>query len=583
MDIQKTLFPKQGICEENAMYFNGSGFCCDGGLLVIDADGIAATDTYFNSFSIKKWRKYTLLEKLCLTLDIEGKCSIYLCYAWIDKNNVIRRRFDNEVHYEKISEERETLNLEFKECGEGLLAYYCIKAHEKTTLFYASYTCNAEPENNIKIGIGICTYKLEEFVERNLKAISENIINNSESPLYDRLDVFVSDNGQTLDIRRLSNEHIKCFYNTNLGGSGGFTRCIMEVKKASEEKGYTHVLLMDDDVLLDTNAIERTYTLLTLLKPQYKEAMIGGAMFILNDKARQFENGALYYGGMLYFENKNADLRTLRNVIRNEMPHDINYNAWCCCCMPLSKITRDNLPMPFFIHMDDVEYGVRNRFEVITMNGINVWHPFFANQRNAAIVYYDVRNKLITMSELGGMHIQDFAMYWLEVFYKYIFNYDYKRTQIACKAIADFCRGIDYFKNIDPLQLHKELSEYNVKWYDATDEIRNGVDNGKSVPYISRAGLIKSYFLPARNKRVIMDCDLDKAYPYRYKELVIYNKVTDKYCVYRKSFLELLKSKRACAKAKKLIKKEILECSWEWQERISEITGWDFWTEYLGI
>ncbi len=583
MDIQKVLVPKDNICKEAAMYFNGAKFAGDGDKLVIDAGGNADADTYFNALSIKKWKRFTVLEQLGLTLDIEGRCSIYLCYVWIDRDNIIRRRGDNVVYYRKDTPEREVVNLEFKPCEEGVLAYWRIKAEERTVLHYGAYTCNAQPAGNIRIGAGICTYKREEYIERNLKAICDNIICNPKSPLYGRLDVFISDNGQSLDTSRLNGEHIKCFYNSNLGGSGGFTRCIMEVKKAAEKKGYTHVLLMDDDILLDTNAIERTYAVLSLLKPRYREAMVGGAMLVLSDMVRQFENGALYYGGMLQFENKNVDLRPVRSVIRNEMPHDINYNAWCYCCMPLSKIGQDNLPLPFFIHMDDVEYGVRNKFDVITMNGISVWHPFYANQRGASIVYYDVRNKLITLSELGGMHIQDYARLWLDVFYKSIFNYDYRRTQVACRAILDFCKGIDCFKEMDPLQLHKELAAFNPKWYDATEEIRNSVDNSKSTPYVSRKGLITNYLLPSRTKRVVMDCSVSEAYPYRCRELIIYNRVTDKYCIYKKSLLQMLKSKSACAKAKKAIRKQILDSSWEWQARLGEITSWSFWTKYLDL
>lgn len=582
MDIQKVLIPNN-ICKETAMYFNGNGFISEGNKLVIDAGGNADTDTYFNSFSIKKWKQYTMLEQLSLTLDIEGKCNIYLCYVWIDKDNIIRRRGDNIVFYKKETSDRERMHFEFKPCEEGVLAYYRIMAEEKTILHYGSYSCKEVPLNDIKIGIGICTYKREEYIERNLKAICDNIIYNPSSPLYNRLDVFISDNGQSLDTKSLNEKHVKCFYNSNLGGSGGFTRCIMEVKKAAQKEGYTHVLLMDDDILLDTNAIERTYTVLTLLKPQYKEAMIGGAMLILNDMTRQFENGALYYGGMLRFENKNIDLRPVRNVIKNEQPHDINYNAWCYCCMPLSKIAENNLPMPFFIHMDDVEYGVRNKFDIITINGINVWHPFYANQRGPSIVYYDIRNKLITISELGGMHIQDYARAWLDTFYRSIFNYDYQRTQVACKAILDYCKGIDWFKKTDPLQLNKELSRFNPEWHDATEEIRNSIDNSKSIPYVSQKELIINFFLPSKVKRVVMDCSIDRAFPYRCKELIIYNKITDKYCIYKKSLFQMLKSKRACNKAKRAIKRQILDSSWEWQARINEITNWDFWTKYLNI
>ena len=358
-----------------------------------------------------------------------------------------------------------------------------------------------------------------------------------------------------------------------------------EAKKLMVSDNITHIILMDDDIVFDPQTIERTYTLLSLLKPQYySNAMIGGAMLILNDMPKQFENAALYHGGMLKFENKNIDLRTIRNVLTNERPKDVNYNAWCYCCMPLSVITDDNLPMPFFIHMDDVEYGVRNKFEVITMNGINVWHPFFQNQRPASIVYYDVRNKLITMAELGGMHIERYASFYLEMFHNYIFNYDYNRTILACQAILDFCEGIDAFKAADALELQSRLSGYNQPWLDDDDgSVLAGIDNSESVNYVSKKGLLINYLLPAKKESITVDCSINNAYPYRARQLIVCNRRQNKYCVYKKSLLKLIHAIHMCNKAKKAIRTTILDSSWEWHDRIGEITNIDYWKNYLKI
>lgn len=75
----------------------------------------------------------------------------------------------------------------------------------------------------------------------------------------------------------------------------------------------------------------------------------------------------------------------------------------------------------------------------------------FQNQRPASIVYYDVRNKLITMAELGGMHIERYASFYLEMFHNYIFNYDYNRTILACQAILDFVKGLMHSRQQMPL------------------------------------------------------------------------------------------------------------------------------------
>lgn len=517
-------------------------------------------------------------------MTVQGRCDIYICHAWIDSGNVIRRKGDNIVKLRKDKKEIEEINILFPEVNESVIAYFkIVSCDDNVILWKSEYETDIEETdiNPVKIAVGICTFKREKFIAKNLKLLKENIIFNKKSYLYSKLDVYVSDNGQTLDVNNLQSDNIHIFPNKNLGGSGGFTRCIIEA--LTSKKGYSHIILMDDDILLDTHVIEKTFVFLSMLKAEYRDIMIGGSMLILNEKYRQFENAALYRKGMLKFYQKNVDLRTIRNVIQNEREYDVNYNAWCYCCMPLDKISNNNLPMPFFIHMDDVEFGVRNRFKVVTLNGINVWHPFYANQRGASIVYYDVRNKLITMSELGGRRIDEYAREWLDIFHKSIFNYDYERTMTACKGIEDFCKGIDYFKNLNPLAVQDSISKYNKVWYQATDEIKDKISTKLPEMNISRKKLIFNYLLPVRHKELVLECNISDAYPYRVKKLIIYNQATDKYCIYERSILKLLKAKRACKKAKKLIKSKIIDVSFEWKDRANEITNMEYWKNYLDI
>lgn len=585
MVLQKLLLPNEKNCNEQALYFRGSNFEIINNRVKLKKNGFIATDTYFNSFSISKWRKYSIVDNYAIEMQISGICEISLCYAWIDEKNIIRRWGDNKVFYKKEKRGREFLKFDLPECKNGVIAYFSIKADEENVFVYSCEYITKEdivPAASINIAIGICTYKREDFVYRNIEEIKRKILDNPASPAYGHVEILIADNGQTLGRDKIENEKIHLFANRNYGGSGGFTRCMIETLRLKDENKFSHIILMDDDILLDCDAIDRTYIFLSVLKEEYKSAMIGGGMLVLSEKYRQFESAALYYHGDLSFTQKNVDLRTIRNVISNEQYRDNNYNAWCYCCMPLSAIREDNLPLPLFIHMDDVEYGVRNKFNVITLNGISVWHPFFSNQRGAHIVYYDVRNKLIVMSELGGVDIRDYALRYLQMFYKSIFNYDYERTIMACKAIEDFCKGIDYFKTIEPLELNNTLLKVNKKWLDADEKIKQKITK----PYpaeISRKALMKSYFMPHKKKRVVMDCNISDAYPSGIRELVIYNPTTDKYCIYEKSFVKMLKAKYECKKAKKLIDKKILDVSFEWKDRLREVTSLDYWNNYLGL
>lgn len=55
----------------------------------------------------------------------------------------------------------------------------------------------------------------------------------------------------------------------------GFARGMLG---AMQDKNATHVLLMDDDVEVKPSALEKTYTLLSLLKEEYADRMVGGGV-----------------------------------------------------------------------------------------------------------------------------------------------------------------------------------------------------------------------------------------------------------------------------------------------------------------
>ncbi|MEI3199181.1 MAG: hypothetical protein V8S12_01795 [Lachnospiraceae bacterium] len=62
----------------------------------------------------------------------------------------------------------------------------------------------------------------------------------------------------------------------------------------------------------------------------------------------------------------------------NEQELATEYTGWWYTCIPLRCIDNDNLPLPIFIHRDDVEYGLRvGKKKFIFLNGIGVWHEAF--------------------------------------------------------------------------------------------------------------------------------------------------------------------------------------------------------------
>ena len=587
MLLQRLLFPRADICEDKRMYYHSrSGDCkvSEDHVKMVKGD-ILECDTYFNAFSLGKWQKYTLLDNLGISLTISGDYEINLCGVYINDVGTIIRVNDCVPVVRRTSGESEEIKLQFNlgDYSKCPLIYVQIRAFGDTTLYSGFYYTDVEgvASRSVKALVGICTYKRESFVVKNIRAIEKY---SKESPiLRDSLDLLVCDNARTLPASALTNSRVRVIKNKNCGGSGGFTRCIMEALSARDTKGYTHILLMDDDIVLDAAVLERTISFLNLLKQKYENIAIGGAMLFLDRRNRQFENGATFTkDGMLKFQNKGLELTGIRNIIVNDSQDGDNYNAWCYCCMPLSKIDENNLPLPLFVHMDDVEFGVRNKFEFVHLNGICVWHPSAPNMRSTSVAYYDIRNKLIASSSVGDVDLEKYAIKWLDIFRSDVAVYNYNRFLVVCLAIQDYLRGIDAFKATDPVALNEHLRSYNVEWKPAELKHLRNITQPSKVSGLKRwVWAIGNHILPAYKSFVAMDCDISEADPYRTRKLYICDTENKKEKEFKKSLMKALLCAIQYMKVRYLIRKKIKSVGDEWRSRITELQSWAFWTEYL--
>lgn len=352
------------------------------------AGGILDTGTYFNSFSLRKWFEYTTVQQVRLKGKLTGQCRIVVferaaAEGMIEEFSILS--------YEYSCDQETEINLEIVPKRSDSMCYVKIEAISDTIVNGLHYWTDELKNDFIKIAAVICTYKREPYIKRNMDIIRDRILNNRESALQNHFDIIIIDNGQTLDS---GFEDMQLIKNRNTGGTGGFTRGIIEVLRQKKQKYYTHILLMDDDIDIETETFERMYSLLSLLKENYRESFIGGSMLRRDEPYIQEEAGATW-DGILHPQGRELDLRKAECILKNDEIYPVDYNAWWFCCIPVSQIGLDNLPLPFFIHCDDMEYGLRNAENWILLNGICVWHEVAAARKNIIRDYYDVRNFMV--------------------------------------------------------------------------------------------------------------------------------------------------------------------------------------------
>lgn len=125
------------------------------------------------------------------------------------------------------------------------------------------------------------------------------------------LTALVVDNGSTL--KECETEYLRIIHNPNYGGSGGFTRGIIENLKT---KINDYVLLMDDDIDLDTAVLKRTHSLISSLKDEYRESFVAGAMLNIDEPYIQYENTAYWNKFRPSSLGRNYDLSSIKVLIK---------------------------------------------------------------------------------------------------------------------------------------------------------------------------------------------------------------------------------------------------------------------------
>ena len=78
LTLQKLLWPTIGVCTQEALYFRLEKAFPNGDTIELQHGGTAAFSTYFNCFSMDKWREYTVVQSLALRLELKGHFRVRL-------------------------------------------------------------------------------------------------------------------------------------------------------------------------------------------------------------------------------------------------------------------------------------------------------------------------------------------------------------------------------------------------------------------------------------------------------------------------------------------------------------------------
>ncbi len=602
IQLQSILYPRKEVCEVPELYFHREG-------KRINFDG------YFNLFYLEKRKKYTTIEHLILDSTLQGYDTLILVHDGADIDQIPLkaeecRRYQIAFPYEAYE--------------KGVFSFSLIESDETTASehvaegFYVS-----DPENcrKVNIGIDICTYRRETYVERNLRQLKERLLERDELNVSEHIYIYVIDNGKTLHehesiqkLVRLSAGKIQIIPNKNAGGAGGFTRGMLEVLNSKEKKSLTHILLMDDDAVVEPDTLVRIYGFLSTIKEEWKNITIGGAMLREDYPYMLYCAGEWWEASRVFNPAAQLDLRDFKNAsarVLTAVEHEFErYSGWWCCCYSLNIVHEDNLPIPVFIHHDDIEFGRRNcENGIVFLNGVGVWHRGFDTTFPGANVYYETRNGLIdiVLHEKGNSKSCAWK-YFTRWYMKEVASLNCKEARLACEAMKDFLRGPKWLWKKDPEKIHNHIREManqmltidemkeslprqeyseiveQINKYEtrcSADDIVLFQEKRKSViQYFTLNG----WLLPASSTQICMFFPWNSLNDlFRKKKVFLYDPISKKGVLLVKRYGDLAMALSLYVRATIEFLMRFDKAAHNYQENMRKITTRDAWEKYLGL
>ena len=454
----------------------------------------AEFNTYLNGVSYGKWKKYTGIGKVSLHLELRGDVEVILTGYTLVKHAPVRTALGR---YHISNSERREVVFDYPENKQMMLGFE-LSAISDVEMYGGYYEADFPEETGreVELAIATTTFKKEEYIKKNTRRLLEGLFDRYPE-IHGHIRMHVVDNGRTLKRDDLpADPRFELHPNPNAGGSGGYARGMLECMHQTPEA--THVLLMDDDIMILPESIFRTYQLLRFLKTEYYSFFVSGAMMVLEEKNIQHEDfGKVWNDGYLGPVKPSWNHFSLTDNLNNELEYlaPNSYQGWWYCCIPADVIRKNGLPLPLFIRGDDVEYSLRCGARFISMNGICLWHMGFYGKYNASMsIYQEFRNLWIDQATTGVLSDVDLMNRFKKNFRANLLKHDYISSEMALRAFEDFLKGPKFIMENRGEEIVRENSKMNEKMVPYEDVPVKNVDF-KEDPYYDESRRLISTFL----------------------------------------------------------------------------------------
>ncbi|MBH0082834.1 glycosyltransferase [Salinibacterium sp. SWN167] len=459
--VQSVVFPAGDIDELAPLYVDvedsGKVAVLDRRTIRLDAGTSVSFATYFNAFPASYWQRWTSVREIILRVSTKGRGVVTVMRS--DENGTQRPMQVTAV----AGATESTFSLPLVGFDDGGWYWFDVKAEGDIEVTESRWGVAEDPVTTGLVSLGITTFNKPDYCVATLNALAD-----APEALHEIDRIFMIDQGTrkvTAEagydaVAAALGEQLAVIEQSNLGGSGGFSRGMAETLKRDSSD---FVMLLDDDVEIEPESVLRA---VWFARYCVSPAIVGGHMLdlgkrtVLHAYSEVVDERPFMWGPPdRAHERHDFAESSLRETSWLHRREDSDFNGWWMCLIPVAVIRDIGLALPVFIKWDDAEYGLRAGeagYPTVSLPGVALWHVSWVDKDDTIDwqAYFHARNRLIaallhSSFRRGGSLLSEYRKQDL----KHLLSLQYYPVALRLQAMRDVLAGPEHLHEMMPNRL----------------------------------------------------------------------------------------------------------------------------------
>ncbi|MBH0116137.1 glycosyltransferase [Salinibacterium sp. NG253] len=459
--VQCVMFPVGDIDELAPLYVDvkdsGKVTVLDRRTIRLDAGTTVSFATYFNAFPASYWQRWTSVRETILCVSTKGRGVVTVMRS--DENGTQRPMQVTAV----AGATESTFSLPLTGFDDGGWYWFDVQAEGDIEVTDSRWAVTEDPVTTGLVSLGITTFNKPDYCVATL-----NVLADAPETLREIDRIFIIDQGTRKVTAEAGydavavalGEQLAVIEQSNLGGSGGFSRGMAETLKRDSSD---FVMLLDDDVEIEPESVLRA---VWFARYCVSPAIVGGHMLdlgkrtVLHAYSEVVDERPFMWGPPdRAHERHDFAESSLRETSWLHRREDSDFNGWWMCLIPIAVIRDIGLALPVFIKWDDAEYGLRAGeagYPTVSLPGVALWHVSWVDKDDTIDwqAYFHARNRLIaallhSSFRRGGSLLNEYRKQDL----KHLLSLQYYPVALRLQAMRDVLAGPQHLHEMMPNRL----------------------------------------------------------------------------------------------------------------------------------